>query len=280
MSEKTKIEMKLDEELKPLKKICVKLEETVSREFDKGIENIDTKEMGEAIDMLKDVYEAKEKIIKSCYYKYILSAMEKEEDEEKEMRKMMEKMRESGSADEDDSESRRFYRGQPRNSNGRFMSRRRGYDEMIPYYMADNYEYYRDMDRTNGRMYYSGGGNMGSGNYSDNSSASNSGRNSRDYSNGYNDGQRRGYSEGYSDGERRSGQRDRREGRSGMSRKTYMESKEMHKGNTSEDKQMKMKELENYMNELSSDMTELISDASNEEKTLLKQKLQVLAQKI
>ena len=41
-----------------------------------------------------------------------------------------------------------------------------------------------------------------------------------------------------------------------------------------------MKELEKYMSELGTDITEMISDASNEEKTLLKNKLQVLAQKI
>ena len=59
-----------------------------------------------------------------------------------------------------------------------------------------------------------------------------------------------------------------------------METKELHKGNTSEDKQQKMKELEKYMSELGTDITEMISDASNEEKTLLKNKLQVLAQKV
>lgn len=74
--------------------------------------------------------------------------------------------------------------------------------------------------------------------------------------------------------------RDVREGRSGMSRRSYMETKENHSGNSAEEKQHKMKELEKYMSELGTDITEMISDASNEEKTLLKNKLQVLAQKV
>lgn len=70
------------------------------------------------------------------------------------------------------------------------------------------------------------------------------------------------------------------DGKSWMSRRTYMESKEKHKDNTPESKQAKMKELEKYMSELSGDVTEMIADASQEERNLLKQKLQVLTQKI
>jgi hypothetical protein len=55
--------------------------------------------------------------------------------------------------------------------------------------------------------------------------------------------------------------RDHREGRSPMSRKMYMESKEMHK-----DKVYQIQELEKYVQELTSDMMEMIADASPEEK--------------
>ena len=41
-----------------------------------------------------------------------------------------------------------------------------------------------------------------------------------------------------------------------------------------------MKELEKYTREIGSDIVELISDASPEEKALLKQKMQVIMQKI
>ena len=77
MHEETKIEIKLEEETKPIKKICEKVMDIVSTEFEKGAENVDTKEMGEAIDILKDLYEAKEKIVKACYYTYILSQRKK-----------------------------------------------------------------------------------------------------------------------------------------------------------------------------------------------------------
>ena len=268
MHEETKIEMKLEEEMKPIKKICEKVMDIVSTEFEKGAENVDTKEMGEAIDIIKDLYEAKEKIAKGCYYKYILAAMEKEETEEEETKKIMEKMREEYGSEDEDME-RRFYDNY-RYANGRFApkgrgTRRRGYVEPL-YHMPMDYDYDRDLDRMTGnRMYYSGGGsnggNMnGSGNMGGNSS--------------------RGYSDGYSDGMRDGSRRDGREGRSGRSRRTYMETKEMNRDNTSESKQRKMKDLEAYMTELSGDITEMINDASAEEKSLLKQKLQVLTQKI
>ena len=152
---------------------------------------------------------------------------------------------------------RKGYRGQPRDSRGRYM--RRGYDEMMGYMP----EMYRDMDRESmGRMYYTGntstGGSQGQSNGGSSMGSSHSG------------------SMGYSDGM----MRDNREGRSGQSRRSYIETKEMHKGNTQQDKDMKLKELDKYMNELSSDISEMIHDSSNEEKTMLKQKLNGLIQKI
>jgi hypothetical protein len=69
--------------------------------------------------------------------------------------------------------------------------------------------------------------------------------------------------------------RDRREGRSPMSRKMYMESKEMHK-----DKVYQLQELEKYMQELTSDVMEMIADASPEEKQMLSNKIATLATKI
>ena len=59
------------------------------------------------------------------------------------------------------------------------------------------------------------------------------------------------------------------------SRKYYMESKEMHHG-----KEKQIEELERYLKELSEDITEMISGATTEEKTILKQKLAQLTNKI
>lgn len=150
-------------------------------------------------------------------------------------------------------EERRYYRGRARDSMGRFKSRR-GYDEMMDYHEMYPMEHYRDMDREYGRMYYSG-----SGSHDGNSMSGSMGSGTR-----MND----------------SGMRDHREGRSGMSRRSYMETKEMHPGNSAEEKQAKTRELEKYMNELSSDLTEMIAGASAEEKSMLKSKMQTLLSKI
>ena len=64
-------------------------------------------------------------------------------------------------------------------------------------------------------------------------------------------------------------------GRSPMSRKSYMESKEMHKEKTHQ-----MQELEKYVQELAADLMEMIAEASPEEKQLLSNRIAVLATKI
>lgn len=273
MAEETKIAMKLEEESKPIKKMCEKLMDSINHELDKGIENVDTKELGEAIDMVKDLYEAKKEMYEACYYKQIMEAMEEHdfEDEEEIM-----------------DDGRRGYRGQPRSESGRFMSRgdgrrsnrgrvgRRGYedemyDTMTPeMYREHDPEYYRDLDRESlNRMYYSSG-NMGG-----SSSSGMSGG-----SMGSQGGQSSGGSRGYSESGNQGGGRDSREGRSGQSRRGYMETKEMHKSGSSEDKQANMKELEKYMKELSEDMTELLADMDASEKQMVRSKLQTLASKI
>lgn len=225
----------------------------------KGIDNLNLSEVEE----LKAWSEIIKNIV--CYDKdyRIIEAMDKEEKEEEESEKYFLKMLKEEYGMEDD-EARRFYRGQPRSkTSGRFMRRGDGrrnytpYSYMMPEMYDEDAEYYRDMDRSEGRMYYSGDSgssptpNSGNGNYS---------------------GGRRGYGKTrFNDGTST---------RYEMAKRNYTEAKELHNGNSTEDKQAKMKELEKYMSELGSDITEMISDASNEEKTLLKNKLQVLAQKV
>lgn len=255
MSE-TKIAMKLEEESKPIKKMCEKLMDSVNHELDKGVENVDAKELGEVIDMIKDLYEAKKEMYEACYYKQIMEAMEEYdfEDEEEIM-----------------DEGRRGYRGQPRSQSGRFMSRgdgrrsnrgrsgRRGYDEMMMYMP----EYYRDMDMDEGRMYYT------SANASQGSQGGSSGQSSGGSSMGSSSGNSMGYNDGM--------MRDSREGRNGQSRRGYVETKEMHKGNTEEDKMAKKRELDKWMNDIGSDVKELVHDMTPEEKTMAKTKLTNLA---
>lgn len=89
---------------------------------------------------------------------------------------------------------------------------------------------------------------------------------------------RGGGSRGYHDGEYYpypSEIRDFREGKSPITRRNYMESKELHKS-----KEKQMQELEKYMKELTDDVLEMISDASPEEKSILSQKLNMLAERI
>jgi len=126
-------------------------------------------------------------------------------------------------------------------------------------------------------MYYNNGGDM---------SSSSMGNNARGNGRGYSDSryyypEPYYYGDAYSRGMRDYGNvyprelRDYREGRSGNSRRMYMESKEMHEG-----KEKQMMELEKYMKELSGDVMEMINDATPEEKEILSQKLSTLADKI
>ena len=211
--------------IKHIHSMIEKLAEVAKCEIDNGVENIDTKEMEKVAEILKELSEAE-------YYAKISKAMDEAE----------------YGLDYDymgayDVHERRGYKGQPRDSKGRYMRKKRmGYEE--PIYMSDMYpaEYYRDMDRWDGKMYYTDTvADMADGKHH---------------------------------------MRDDKEGKSGMMRKSYMETKEMHKDNTPENKQIKMKELEKYMRELSDDITEMISDATTEEKNVLKNKMQVLMQKI
>ncbi len=162
-----------------------------------NLKDVDAKELGEAIDMLKDLEEA-------MYYCTITEAMQKKEEEP---------------------EIKEYH-----------------------YYTQPRYEE-RDMDREWGRMYYGGRSN---------NSTSSSGNGSHRSGN-----------------EPDSMMYDPKEGRSHQTRKTYMESKEMHK-----DKASQLKELEKYMQELTQDMVEMIEDASPEERQYLEKRVSALASKI
>lgn len=191
-----------------------------------NLKEVNTKELGEAIDMIKDLSEA-------MYYCEVYKAMEEHEDK------------------------------QEMGTNNYYYTER--------YYPQPNY--YRDMDREQGRMYYpNGGSQMTTGN------SGSSGSNGNSYYGGQIEnpeymggGDRRNY---YT--ERDYPQfRDEREGRSPVRRRMYMESKDTH-----QDSSKAMKELEAYMQELTSDMMELVGKASPEEKVMLQKKVNNLATKL
>lgn len=213
-----------------------------------GIDNINGQDLVE--------FELWSKIIKNlvCYDKdkKIIEEMDEAEEAEEAM-KYIEMY-------ENYPEARKGYRGQPRNSKGQFMSRR-GYDSMMPEMDYDEMERMRDMDRPIGRMGYSGSGSMGG---SQGQSGSGSSSMSGGQSNGGSMSDARGYSESRYD----------------RAKRGYEETKSMHKDNSAESKQMKMKSLEDYTKELASDITDMVQDMSAEEKNLLRTKLQTLAQKV
>lgn len=229
-------------------------EKTLS-ELDKGIENVNVEEMSEAVDMIKDLCEAEYKAV-------IVKSMKEADEEEEEYNKEL--LREL-KAEYGEDVGRRFYDEYRYKTTGRYAPKgkgtyvgRRGYEEP-PYWHRypgdmtdmdyDSVERMRDMDRlSRGRMYYTDMADRA----------------------GMIDQPRSGSST----------ERDMREGRSGISRKHYMEAKEQHKANTQQDKDAKMQSLDEYMRELSSDMAELITDMTPEERTMLKSKMSVLMTKI
>ena len=118
--------------------------------------------------------------------------------------------------------------------------------------------YYRDMDKTKGRMYYDGKAPRGHGSHAGAAlaGAGNGSHHERELP-------------------LHEIMRDPKEGRSPISRKMYMESKELHK-----DKTVVLQELEKYAQELTADMVEMIEEATPEEKQYLSNRIAALATKI
>ena len=63
-------------------------------------------------------------------------------------------------------------------------------------------------------------------------------------------------------------------------KRNYTETKDLHRNNTQQDKEAKMRSLEEYFREISSDITGLVADMTPEEKTMLKAKVSALATKL
>lgn len=134
----TKFEMKVKEAIKPIEEICDTLLSCTKSELSKGIDKVDTKELGEVLDGIKDMCDAKEKVVKAMYYTEIGSAMEENADD-------------YGETWDEEGPMRKGYNSRRYPSSGRYASKghgmRYGYEDRM---MHDD----RDMDRMNGRMYY------------------------------------------------------------------------------------------------------------------------------
>ncbi len=281
--------------IKHIHETIEKLSQYACEEACKSKESINTEELGEVVDMIKDL---------ACAEKdaRISKAMEEADEEEKEdIKYIIKKMKEEGE-DWDEDEARRFYRGQPRSrTSGRFMSRgdgrrnnrgrSRGYEEPMYYPMMPEIynpmEYMRDVDRESmGRMYFSSGGNGGNssggssgGTSSSGMSGGNSGnsRGYEEYQRGYSEGRAEGYNQGRSEGERNGS---KSESRYDRARRGYEETKATHGSNSAEDKQARMKEAEKTANVFLDALVEMVEDESPEVKSMIKTKGMSKLQKI
>lgn len=268
-----------------------KLTEIALCEINKGIECVNTAEMGAVIDMIKDL---------ACAEKEAREAkeMEKEEEDEKKENEYFLKMLKEECGEEEG--ERRFYDNYRYKSSGRFAPKgkgsymprggRRGYEEPPYYHMNPEMykehspEWYRDMDRASGKMYYTptSGGNSGgqsSNSMSGGNMGGNAGSSTRGYEDGFNDGNRRGYEDGYRDGESR-GRSQGGNSRYERAKRGYEETKEKHKGNTPEDKRMNMAEFEKVLNIVLDEIDDMLQDAPQEMKNMAKTKGMARLQKI
>lgn len=215
-----------------------------------NLEQVDAKELGEAMDIVKDCCEACMLDKQAKYYEKIVESMEEAKKEDELLSKV------------DRVDSTRYYsdgmyRGGRRGS-VYMRGGRRGYGkDYYPEVYDPNNEYY--MNR--GRMYYDGNG-MGNSGMNGNGSMGSGTNGTRNYGNEY-------YSPStYT------------ESRYDMGRRRYTDSKLMHTGNTQEDKNANMASLEEYLKGLSEDVTELVGKMDATEKATMKDRIQKLAAKI
>ena len=132
-------------DIKRMHEMIEKLSEAAECEFSKGIENVDTCEMDKVVDMMKDLSEA-------MYCRTLTKAMQESDTEE--IMEMFDKYGDDG---------KRYY-DMWRYKSGRFAPKgrgtRRGYDEPPYYHMTpDQYkehdpDYWRDVERKDGKMYF------------------------------------------------------------------------------------------------------------------------------
>lgn len=164
------IKEKVENKTKTIETMYDSMENAIKHQIDGGLDKVNTHELYEAVDILKDLSEIKLNCVKAMYKTQIMEAMEDSE----------------YGVDYDENGEIRYYRGQPRSkTSGRFMSRDDGRREYVP-------EYERDIDRVHMRRMYTTSANTS--NQSD----------TRTYSEGYADGQDAGYQRGYTEGNRNS----------------------------------------------------------------------------
>lgn len=250
------IKEKVENKTKTIETMYESMENAIKHQIDGGLDKVNTHELYEAVDILKDLSEIKLNCVKAMYKTQIMEAMEDSE----------------YGVDYDENGEIRYY--QPRSkTSGRFMSRgdgRRNYRMTPEMYREYEPEYYRDLDRETMRRMYttSSTGMSNTRSYSDGYSEGerkgyNDGQ-SAGYSEGMNDGERRGYERGYSEGSRNRG------GRYDRARRNYEENKQGKNGQSDE---KDMRNLEAMLNEFEKELSEMLPKMSPQEKNLAKNKV-------
>ena len=251
----SEIKEKVENKTKTIETMYESMENAIKHQIDGGLDKVNTHELYEAIDILKDLSEIKLNCVKAMYKTQIMEAMEDSEYGE----------------DYDENGEIRYYRGQPRSkTSGRFMSRgdgRRNYRMTPEMYREYEPEYYRDLDRETMRRMYSTTSTGTSGtsrNYSDGYADGMNEGEKRGYNNGMSEGETRGYERGYSEGSRNRG------GRYDRARRNYEENKQGKNGQSDE---KDMRNLETMLNEFEKELSEMLPKMSQQEKNLAKNKV-------
>jgi len=249
------IKEKVENKTKTIETMYDSMENAIKHQIDGGLDKVNTHELYEAIDILKDLSEIKLNCVKAMYKTQIMEAMEESEYGE----------------DYDENGEIRYYRGQPRSkTSGRFMSRgdgRRNYRMTPEMYHSYEPEYYRDLDRETMRRMYSTTSTGTSGtsrNYSDGYTDGMNEGEKRGYNNGMSEGETRGYERGFSEGSRNRG------GRYDRARRNYEENKQGKNGQSDE---KDMRNLETMLNEFEKELSEMLPKMSQQEKNLAKNKV-------
>ena len=251
----SEIKEKVENKTKTIETMYESMENAIKHQIDGGLDKVNTHELYEAVDILKDLSEIKLNCVKAMYKTQIMEAMEDSEYGE----------------DYDENGEIRYYRGQPRSkTSGRFMSRgdgRRNYRMTPEMYREYEPEYYRDLDRETMRRMYSTTSTGTSGtsrNYSDGYADGMNEGEKRGYNNGMSEGETRGYERGYSEGSRNRG------GRYDRARRNYEENKQGKNGQSDE---KDMRNLETMLNEFEKELSEMLPKMSQQEKNLAKNKV-------
>ena len=251
----SEIKEKVENKTKTIETMYDSMENAIKHQIDGGLDKVNTHELYEAIDILKDLSEIKLNCVKAMYKTQIMEAMEESEYGE----------------DYDENGEIRYYRGQPRSkTTGRFMSRgdgRRNYRMTPEMYREYEPEYYRDLDRESMRRMYSTTSTGTSGtsrNYSDGYADGMNEGEKRGYNNGMSEGETRGYERGFSEGSRNRG------GRYDRARRNYEENKQGKNGQSDE---KDMRNLETMLNEFERELSEMLPKMSQQEKNRAKNKV-------